>query len=483
MSPKLEIEKVSVEEVIEVTKTEDKSKIAHNNHGLSSPREQEKEKSEDIQSSDPTPSTNDSLAYVELPLYQSPEQEHDIQQEEPDGIDAEPSSKLWPKSAESHDSEKASRDSLMDPDTVNKDNDDTIIIENQSSTIAEPKSSLQTTQQPSITEAETQVTSATSEEETSDDAAENSKESGDDNQQHRATEEREEVMVCDENAKSHTLHEEEYFTEDSLSDSEAMEETSDEEYSPDESIEESSAGSIPDINIRKPSGNDPITINNQDSDTQLIHHSCHAEDIVVEDNIIGSIPAVLPRNIPVTREPEHFLKNDEKNFSCQLCSATSTSITCIKNHIVRTHKIQRTLLHPPKAMCKKCNKEIRDRTKSGTCSECKGMEHYKCTETGKKYMERYQNGLPFTCVQCCVPGVNFLPDLSVRNTVQNHAETENQPEEEKQSHDETQCLDQPQANNTNTTTSESMKQVKQDNVKLTNKINELMMQEQVRKAK
>ena len=45
------------------------------------------------------------------------------------------------------------------------------------------------------------------------------------------------------------------------------------------------------------------------------------------------------------------------------------------------------------------------------------MEHYRCTPTGKKYREDYEKGLPFKCIQCCVPGIQPIPNSDMRSTV------------------------------------------------------------------
>ena len=138
-------------------------------------------------------------------------------------------------------------------------------------------------------------------------------------------------------------------------------------------------------------------------------------------NILETLPtnaSISPASIPASSEAEFFtVESDGKAFTCKSCQHTSASKGGVKNHITRTHKVQRTLMHPPKIFCKKCRKEVKKKADAGQCSECSGFEHFRCTQTGKQHKALYQNGLPFKCVLCCIPGINILPDTSVRKLV------------------------------------------------------------------
>ena len=140
-------------------------------------------------------------------------------------------------------------------------------------------------------------------------------------------------------------------------------------------------------------------------------------------SILETLPAsasiISPISIPVSSETEFYTaESDGKGFTCKLCQHTSVSKGGIKNHITRTHKVQRTLMHPPKIFCKKCRKEIKKKSDAGQCSKCSGFEHYRCTQSGKQHKALFQKGMPFKCVTCCIPGITISPDLSVRKVVQ-----------------------------------------------------------------
>ena len=125
-----------------------------------------------------------------------------------------------------------------------------------------------------------------------------------------------------------------------------------------------------------------------------------------------------PANIPEPNENEFFTQSsDGTGFTCKLCQYKSTSKGGVKNHITRTHKIQKTLLHPPRNNCKKCNKEVKNVSEAGQCSICGGYEHYRCTQSGKQNKSLFLNGLPFKCVSCCIPGIIISPEVSIRKTV------------------------------------------------------------------
>ena len=95
---------------------------------------------------------------------------------------------------------------------------------------------------------------------------------------------------------------------------------------------------------------------------------------------------ISPANIPETNESEFFIQeSDGTGFTCTLCDYKSTSKGGIKNHLTRTHKIQKTLMHPPKNFCKKCKKEVKNVLDAGQCVQCGGYEHYRCTQSGKQH--------------------------------------------------------------------------------------------------
>ena len=129
---------------------------------------------------------------------------------------------------------------------------------------------------------------------------------------------------------------------------------------------------------------------------------------------------VSPQSIPPVHESEFFSKNEETNeYHCKLCTATSKKIGGIKTHISRSHKVLKSLTYAPKVSCRKCNKEIKpaQQSEAGKCGQCKGMEHYRCSKTNKKYMKELKEGsLPFKCTRCCLPGMN-VPNLDIRSTV------------------------------------------------------------------
>ena len=194
----------------------------------------------------------------------------------------------------------------------------------------------------------------------------------------------------------------------------------------------------------------------------------------------SSVNNISPVSIPPEIEGEYFIEHDgSKEFTCKLCTYTSTSKSGIKNHLTRTHKIQKTLMHSPKEYCKKCKKEIKKKIDAGQCIECKGMEHYRCTQTGKQHKEQYLNGLPFKCVQCCLPGILILPEVDVRNTAKEVPEdNQKNPKTAEEELPDTSQEKSKSHSKTNTETSNcTSKQLKKDNVTLTQRLKELMEKE------
>lgn len=95
---------------------------------------------------------------------------------------------------------------------------------------------------------------------------------------------------------------------------------------------------------------------------------------------------------------------NEVEYQCSMCNKTSVSIGGIKNHISRTHKI--TVATKEKSVCCKCKNRIHKDSDAGTCIQCNGKEHYRCTKTSKDSENEYKNGtLSFICTLCCAPGL------------------------------------------------------------------------------
>ena len=135
---------------------------------------------------------------------------------------------------------------------------------------------------------------------------------------------------------------------------------------------------------------------------------------------IPELPGTSPKTIPPATEANYYTENKEtKEFQCKLCQNTSKTVGGIKNHISRTHKVQKLLICAPKITCCKCKKEVKQAklTEAGQCVKCKGMEHYRCNVTNKKYINQFKDGsLPFKCTSCCLPGI-VAPALDMRSTV------------------------------------------------------------------
>ena len=151
---------------------------------------------------------------------------------------------------------------------------------------------------------------------------------------------------------------------------------------------------------------------------QTANIAIKAKSNSTDAGMFNIINTVSPANIPERNEEEFFTQeSDGSGFICKLCQYKSTAKGGIKNHITRTHKIQKTLLHPPKSYCRKCKKEVKVKSEAGQCTVCNGLEHYRCTKSGKQHRMEFQDGLPFTCVRCCIPGINTFPELSVRKSI------------------------------------------------------------------
>jgi hypothetical protein len=58
----------------------------------------------------------------------------------------------------------------------------------------------------------------------------------------------------------------------------------------------------------------------------------------------------------------------EKVFQCNLCLNASKTVSGIKNHITRTHKVTLAKKDVPKVLCRKCNKVIQKSANAGTCA-------------------------------------------------------------------------------------------------------------------
>ena len=134
----------------------------------------------------------------------------------------------------------------------------------------------------------------------------------------------------------------------------------------------------------------------------------------------SEMPYSSPKAIPPANEGNYFTENTEtKQLHCKLCQFVSKTVGGIKTHISKTHKIQKSLIYTSKIACCKCKKEIKQAkiAEAGQCVECKGMEHYRCNMTNKKYLKQFKDGsMPFKCTSCCLPGV-FVPKLDMRSTV------------------------------------------------------------------
>ena len=184
-----------------------------------------------------------------------------------------------------------------------------------------------------------------------------------------------------------------------------------------------------------------------------------------------SLAASPVQNIPTKDESMYFTEDIEnKVFCCKLCAHTSTTVGGVKTHITRSHKIQKTLVHPEKLKCKKCMKVITDKAAAAECINCKGMEHYRCTKTGRKHKDDYLNGLPFKCVQCCVPGINLHPETDLRSTVIRKAEEDTDGNTNKE-------VCNGKRDNDDKETGTELDQMKEDNIKLVAKINQLLEKE------
>ena len=95
---------------------------------------------------------------------------------------------------------------------------------------------------------------------------------------------------------------------------------------------------------------------------------------------------------------------NEVEYQCSMCNKTSISIGGIKNHISRTHKV--AVITKEKSICRKCRNRIHEDSDAGTCTQCGGKEHYRCTKTSKENENEYKNGtLSFMCTLCCAPGL------------------------------------------------------------------------------
>ena len=93
-----------------------------------------------------------------------------------------------------------------------------------------------------------------------------------------------------------------------------------------------------------------------------------------------------------------------EGYHCNICKHISKTIGGIKNHITRSHKSVR--VNKEKDVCRKCAKNIHDEKLVGTCAQCGGKEHYRCTKTSKENEMEYKTGmLPFRCSLCCAPGL------------------------------------------------------------------------------
>ena len=223
-----------------------------------------------------------------------------------------------------------------------------------------------------------------------------------------------------------------------------------------------------------------------------------------------------PQDLVVLDESELFVEDKKENvFRCTICATTSMSKSGIKIHITRTHKSQRMLLHSERVKCKKCSKEIKDKAEAGICTSCKGMEHYRCTETGKKYKEKFLAGMSFKCVQCCVPGIDLRPKSDAQNMAledkgEGHPKVETTSSPILPLPDDARCERQPEAENGSISQippliddvfkyrenpegtsnvqkkedklmKEDKKQLKDDNIKLTQKLKEIIQEvEQLR---
>ena len=117
---------------------------------------------------------------------------------------------------------------------------------------------------------------------------------------------------------------------------------------------------------------------------------------------------------------------DKIEYACTICDKTSVSIGGIKNHISRTHKV--TVATKEKSVCRKCRNRIHEESDAGTCIQCGGKEHYRCTRTSKDNENEYKNGtLLFTCTLCCAPGLwEVSPDgIEVADTEGKNEEEDN----------------------------------------------------------
>ena len=122
-----------------------------------------------------------------------------------------------------------------------------------------------------------------------------------------------------------------------------------------------------------------------------------------------SMPPIINEIDQITTNNPCFIESTDidmnKIYQCTLCKSSSISIGGIKNHITRMHKETKPACKKPNP-CQKCKKQIQQLELAGTCNQCGGMEHYKCTQTSRKYEEEYRNGsLKFKCANCCAPGV------------------------------------------------------------------------------